>query len=199
MGFLDKFFGKQNSGNNQALAKTSVMLNEDLYWKVVSLAARKAPDQEEQEQVLATQLQRLSPLEIVGFKLRTDKLLSDIYNSNMWCAAYIMNGGCSDDGFEYFRAWVISRGKEVYYKAKAHPDSLVEQLNEEEEDYEFESFLYIPNDAFKLKTQKDIYDFIDDGSAAIKNSDIPIEFNWEEENPDTMKAICPRLFKAKMD
>ena len=36
-----------------------------------------------------------------------------------------MNGGCSDDGFQYFRNWIISRGKEVYYAAKENPDNLI--------------------------------------------------------------------------
>src|SRR6185369_13592042 len=82
-------------------------------------------DLECQENVLVMHLEKLSPEKIVGFRLRTDKLLYDSYNSEMWCAGYLMNGGCSDDGFEYFRLWVISRGREVYENAKADPDSLV--------------------------------------------------------------------------
>ena len=55
----------------------------------------------------------------------------------MWCAAYIMNGGCSDDSFEYFRLWVISRGKDVYQKAKANPDTLISQVAKEQDFYDF--------------------------------------------------------------
>jgi hypothetical protein len=29
----------------------------------------------------------------------------------MWVAAYLMNGGCSDDGFDYFRGWLIAQGR----------------------------------------------------------------------------------------
>ncbi|TXJ29063.1 MAG: DUF4240 domain-containing protein [Chitinophagaceae bacterium] len=75
-------------------------------------------DQDSQEQFLIKRLQKLTPAEIVGFRLRTDRLLYDTYNAETWCAGYIRNGGCSDDGFEYFRNWIISRGKEVYYKAR---------------------------------------------------------------------------------
>jgi hypothetical protein len=35
----------------------------------------------------------------------------------MWCAGYIMNGGCSDDGFEYFQKLDNFEGKDTYYKA----------------------------------------------------------------------------------
>lgn len=59
----------------------------------------------------------------------------------MWCAGYLMNGGCADDGFEYFRNWIISRGKDVYDQAKANPDTLISQKNNGEDDmFEFESF-----------------------------------------------------------
>ena len=198
MGFFDKIFGKGDSNNdNLNLSKTAEMLNEDLYWKIVFAALKKSPDQDKQEQTLVSQLQKLSPNEMVGFKLRTDKLLYDIYNSEMWCAGYIINGGCSDDGFEYFRCWVISRGKEVYYNAKSTPDTLINQLSDEIEDYEFESFLYVANDAFKAKTGKDIYDFIDDENFKFKEGQITIDFTWEEDKPETLKAICPNLFEAK--
>jgi len=36
----------------------------------------------------------------------------------------LINGGCSDDGFFYFRAWLISRGQKVYDAALQNPDSL---------------------------------------------------------------------------
>ena len=117
----------------------------------------------------------------------------------MWCAAYIINGGCSDDGFEYFRCWVISRGKEVYYLSKSNPDNLIDELRDENDDYEFEDFLYLPNDAFNEKTGKDIYDFIDNEKFKFNESQKSIEFTWEEENPETLKAICPKLFEAKWD
>src|ERR1044072_7914663 len=107
--------------NSTMLTKTAEMLNEDLYWAIITNSLQNSEDQDEQEMYLISALKQLSPVEIVGFRLRTDKLLYDTYNSEMWCAGFIMNGGCSDDGFEYFRNWVISRGKDVYYKAKENP------------------------------------------------------------------------------
>lgn len=197
---MTKFFGGSNSNNNGAgLEKTAALLDEDAYWKIIQTSLAQSPDQNEQHDNLVSQLKQLSPAEIVGFKLRTDKLLYDIYNSDMWCAGYIMNGGCSDDGFQYFRGWVISRGKNVYYKAKSNPDNLVDELNDESEEYEFEDFLYAANDAFAATTEKDIYDFIDNDNFDLCESEIKIEFTWEEDNPETLKAICPRLFEAKWD
>jgi hypothetical protein len=30
---------------------------------------------------------------------------------DQWGAAYLANGGCSDDGFDYFRGWLIGQGR----------------------------------------------------------------------------------------
>src|SRR5215208_2951351 len=131
---------KDSNPNSSNLTKTSEMLEENLYWQIVSDSLKNSEGQDGQQEYLVTRLQELTPVEIIGFRLRTDKLLYDTYNSEMWCAGYIMNGGCSDDGFEYFRNWVISRGKDVYYKAKENHDSLISQVDEELdiEEYEFE-------------------------------------------------------------
>jgi len=196
MGVFSRLFGQKNSnGSSENLSKTAEMLDEDLYWKIVQESLDNSNDQDEQEQFLIKQLQKLSYKEIIGFRLRTDKLLYDTYSSEMWCAGYIMNGGCSDDSFEYFRNWVISKGKTVYYDAKHNPDSLISQVDEELEFYDFESFWYVALEAFQQKTGKDLYDFIDDDNFKFKEGQYPqFDFTWEEENPESMKAICPKLF-----
>ena len=197
MGFLNKLFGASNSNDGSGdIKKTAEMLEEDLYWKIVQESLEETNDQDEQEAFLISRLQLLQPADIIGFRLRTDKLLYDTYNSEMWCAAYIMNGGCSDDGFEYFRNWVISRGKAVYYEAKNNPDTLIEQVSDELESYEFESFWYVALEAFEKKTGKELYDFIDEDNFKLKEGEYPqIDFNWQEENPESMRVICPRLFE----
>ncbi|MBZ9597003.1 DUF4240 domain-containing protein [Streptomyces yangpuensis] len=53
-------------------------------------------------------------------------LLAESYRSPLWAAAYMINGGCSDDGFDYFRGWLLTQGREVFDAALADPDSLAE-------------------------------------------------------------------------
>jgi hypothetical protein len=66
-------------------------------------------NQEDQELFLITEIGKLSPHEMIGFR-RTDKLLlTPIIQS--FGVLLIINNGCSDGGFEYFRCWLISRGK----------------------------------------------------------------------------------------
>lgn len=177
------------------LTKTAEMLDENVFWKIIDKSLKSTSNQGDQEQFLITQIGQLSPKEMIGFRLRTDKLLYDTYNSEMWCAGYIMNGGCSDDGFEYFRNWVISRGKEVYYNAKQNPDNLINEISKEQEFYEFESFWYVALQAFKQRTGQDLYNYIDEDNFKAKEGNYPpIKFTWQEDNPESMKKICPKLY-----
>jgi Protein of unknown function (DUF4240) len=196
MGFFNKLFGKGNSSRNVPnLTKTGQMLDENLYWKIIEESLKKSTDQDNREEYLISRIQKLTPAEIIGFHLRTQKLLCDIYTSDIWCAAYIMNGGCSDDGFEYFRYWVISNGKETYYKTKENPDSLINKIDEEIEGYEFESFGYVASTAFENKTEKSLFDYIDGNFKYSEEQSQKFDFTWEEEKPDTLKTICPKLFE----
>jgi hypothetical protein len=179
------------------LSKTSEMLNEDRYWQIIEKSLNATSNQDAQEQFLIAEICKLSPKEMIGFRLRTDKLLYDTYNSEMWCAGYIMNGGSSDDGFEYFRCWVISRGKDTYYKAKANPDYLVNEMIAHAAYYEFESFWYVALDAFKHTTGQDLYNYIDYDKFKTAEGYYPnITFTWQEDNPESMEKICPQLFAA---
>ncbi len=183
--------------DNLNLEKTAKMLDEDRFWEVVAKSLAESNDEEEQRDFLISEISKLSPEDMVGFRLRTDKLLYDTYTSEMWCAGYILNGGCSDDGFEYFRNWVISRGKETYYKAKENPDSLINEVSEDQDEYEFESFWYVALDAFKNKTGKELYDYIDNENFKTNEGNYPnFEFNWSEDEPESMEKVCPRLFET---
>jgi hypothetical protein len=200
MGLFDRLFGKNEKKTTsmavpQSLTKSAEMLDEDTYWAIVSKSLKGTRSQDAQEQYLIKEIEKLTPTEMIGFRLRTDKLLYDTYNSAMWCAGYIMNGGCSDDMFEYFRNWVISRGMETYSMVKDNPDSLITEVVEGAEFYEFESFWYVALKAFKNKTGQDLYDFIDYENFTTSEGKYPqFEFTWEEDNPESMRKICPLLF-----
>ena len=203
MGLFEKLFGKtEKSGqtlktktNTIQPEKTAEMLDEEVFWRIIEKSLTSTTNQEAQEQFLISEIEKLTPKQMVGFRLRTDYLLYHTYNSEMWCAGSIMNGGCSDDTFEYFRCWVISRGKDTFYNAKANPDSLIEECVEDAESYDFESFWYVALEAFKRKTGKDLYDYIDYDNFTTREGSYPqFEFNWQEEDPESMKRICPELY-----
>ena len=169
------------------------MMNEELFWTIVDNSLKTAQNQDDQQQFLVAEIKKLTPQEMTGFYLRTCYLLNETYTSEMWCAGHIMNTRCSDDGFEDFRHWVISRGKEVYYKAKANPDYLVNEFVEGCEEYEFELFGYIAIDAFEEATGEDLLDSVySDNRYDVTFT--PIELNWKPGDPESMIKICPKLY-----
>ena len=194
--FFKKSKQKPSVIDIEGLSKTSKMLSEDEFWSFIKKSLVETDSQEEQCNALIEQIGTLTPEEIIGFRLRTDKLLYDTYSSEMWCAGYIMNGGCSDDSFEYFRLWVISRGKDVYYAAKSNPDTLIKEVSEDKEYYEFEDFWYVALEAFKNMTGKDLYDYIDYDNFVTREGKYPqLNPTWKEEDSESMKKICPKLFE----
>ncbi len=168
------------------------LLKEDIFWNIIDTSIKRSNDIDEQEEILISELEKMSIQEMLSFKLRVEDLANAIHTSEMWCAGYLMNGGCSDDGFDYFKNWVISRGKEVYYKAKENPDNLSDYYTEENEgEFEFESLDYVAVDAFENKTEEDLYDYMPERT--FNRSDF--EFNWDEDDEESMKRICPKLFE----
>jgi hypothetical protein len=109
-----------------SILKSSEMLDENTYWEIITTSLKETDNQEDQELFLIAEIEKRSPEEMIGFRLRTDKLLFDTYNSELWCAAYI-NGGISDGGFEYL---MLVNSKVGSYEAKAKPDNLMNQNQE---------------------------------------------------------------------
>ncbi|MFD0964220.1 DUF4240 domain-containing protein [Pseudofulvibacter geojedonensis] len=202
MELFDWVFGKKKQAKkeiskvfDQEMEKTSEMLDETMFWNIVDSSLKNTKNQDSQERFLVKEIEKLTPKQMIGFRLRTDNLLYNTYNSEMWCAGYIMNAGCSDDGFEYFRNWVISRGKNTYYKAKESPDTLITEFVEDTKYYEFEAFWYVALIAFENQTGKNLYDYISDDFKTNEGNYPNFEFTWKEEEPETLKVICPRLFE----
>lgn len=177
------------------LQKLSEPMDEGKFWVIIDEARDMSSNQTELEQNLISLLIQMSPEEMIGFKFMKDKLTHATYTQDQWCACYLMNGGCSDDGFDYFRSWVVAQGKDAYYMALENPDYLVNLLDRAEY-FEFESLDYVSNTAFEKTTGKDIYDFMDYATFNKSLPELPeMKFNWSEDKPETMKAICPELYK----
>ena len=102
-------------------------VNNQGLWELVEAARGQVRDPEDAESVAARVATLLSarPLsEIVEADEVLWGLMADSYLRPLWAAAYLVNGGCSDDGFEYFRGWLIMQGSEVYERVVADPDAL---------------------------------------------------------------------------
>jgi hypothetical protein len=114
-------------------------MDEAQFWAIIESGGPKVlPNQGRQLAAVRKQLRKLPPEQIRDFHRLFNEKLAAAYTWDLWGAAYLINGGCSDDGFFYFRAWLISRGRAVYEAAVRNPDSLAGLTDPERDDYEFE-------------------------------------------------------------
>jgi hypothetical protein len=81
---------------------------------------------------LATLLQENKPEDIRGFGDIIDLLFNKAYNWNLWAAAYLINGGCSEEEFDQFIYWLISLGEENYTNALENPDVLSDIVQDDD-------------------------------------------------------------------
>jgi Protein of unknown function (DUF4240) len=80
----------------------------------------------------------------------------EAYSWDLWGAAYVVNGGGSDDGFEYFCCWLVSRGREVYESALADSDGLAQLVVRPGANgpWEFEGINSVAQQVFEKKNAK---------------------------------------------
>jgi hypothetical protein len=195
MNFFDDLF---NSTITLPSDKNSEMLDIDLYWQIIENSLETADTLEQQEENLIEELSFLAAEDIIGFKLRTDYFMSLSYQNELWCAASIMNETCDYEGFKKFRAWLISQGKNIYTEAMIDPDRLSHFFDEgfnEDDLYEFECFLHIPEEIFITLYNQNIHNYIDYENFKYLEDLYPeMELTWNEEEISTLQLICPKLF-----
>ncbi len=111
------------------------------------------------------------------------------YTSTLWAAVYIINSGCSDDAFDYFRAWLIMQGQTTFRRVVADPEVLVEFV--ESDDIFWEEIMYAPTKAHKLVTGKDNFtEMYIQKYGYGQPTEIVLEWN---EDVDKLKALLPKL------
>jgi len=82
----------------------------DQFWALIEDARSRADDPADSDAVAAHAtglLSALPPEQIIA----ADRVMYSLTIASrlmpLWAAAYVINGGCSDDGFDYFRGWLI--------------------------------------------------------------------------------------------
>lgn len=154
----------------------------DQFWQFVEAAKAKAGSETEARvEALRAVLGALSPAELQSFQNHYDRLICLAYRWDLW-AAYIINGGCGDDGFRYFRDWLISEGRSVFEGALKDPESLADLSHIDPA--ELEAFNYV---AYELYEQKGAGKLAFDYST---ESPEPAGTPWDE---DEVGKLFPRL------
>ena len=97
----------------------------DDFWAVIDRATADRPVSPDEVATRAVaELATRDPAEIVAWDRHLGKVMVASGTEDLWAAAYLINGGCSDDGFDSFRGWLIAHGREVVARAVREPDSL---------------------------------------------------------------------------
>ena len=136
--------------------KSGQLMKEEEFWNIID-KSRQTSSNNYQTQInsLKTILLTFDATEIEKFDNTFTALMSGTYNYTLWGASFVINGGCSDDCFEYFRQYLIGHGKQKFYQTFKDPDSCVDWIKSEEED-NWEGLQYSALEAYRQKTGKDI-------------------------------------------
>jgi hypothetical protein len=128
------------------------------FWQLIERSKVESEgDCDRQADALTVLLLKLPATAIVAFDRLFDQYVDQAYRNDLWAAVYIINGGCSDDGFEYFRRWLIGQGEAVYTAALRDPQSLLSVVKPQIEgasylEYECGSLGYVADQAYEQKT-----------------------------------------------
>jgi hypothetical protein len=178
------------------------------FWQLIERSkAESEGDCDKQAGALTVLLLELPATAIAAFGRLFEQYADQAYRTDLWAAAYIIQGGCSDDGFEYFRSWLIGQGEGIYTAALRDPESLLSVVASHCEDarilrfedarilrfedapflrFECEELGYVADHAYEQKT-----------GAVMPRSSRPmpelIGDRWDEED---LPVMFPKLWAA---
>jgi Protein of unknown function (DUF4240) len=159
-------------------------MDREKFWKIIDEARENADEIDDVPAAVTQSLEQLPPPEIVSFKQHQSDLLNEAYRWDLWAVAYIINGGCSDDGFEYFRAWLMANGSDRWKEAMENPEAAGDWAESDEADCE--DMLYVAIDAYK-KVSGGEFPY---GELKSKRPEEPAGTAWEE---DELPELYPEL------
>ncbi|OIP43450.1 MAG: hypothetical protein AUK47_02605 [Deltaproteobacteria bacterium CG2_30_63_29] len=111
-------------------------MNEARFWALIAEARALAgatgvvAEADEIVEYCVDLLIDLSPKEIVAFEHRLQLYFQEAYRWDLWGVAYLVNGGCSDDGFDYALGWLIAQGRVHFHAAMKDPEAMADGLPE---------------------------------------------------------------------
>lgn len=166
----------------------------DDFWNLIDDAIQNAP-YEGRSEYLIMRLAKAENQAIIRFEEIFGELMTESYRWDLWAAECVMNRGTSDDTFDYFRAWLIIWGKDVYERVIQNPDDLATLIMKPtgDEYYDYEDLLYVSQKAFAQKNgidEEDVLDHFDIHHLDYTNGEC-IGEEWTE---DDLPKIVPKLY-----
>jgi hypothetical protein len=97
------------------------------FWALIDQSRRgREDDPDDQAFALTDFLRECSREDLIAFERLYAEQIRRAERWDLWGAGYLINGGMGDDSFHDFRHWLISRGRIVFERAVADPDSLAD-------------------------------------------------------------------------
>ena len=180
-----EFFKFQNTEITESIQDSKEIMESKKFWKIIeNTKSESSGDYEKQQSLLERELLKLTAKEVLEFDNKFRTLRGKIYTWDFWAAAYIINGGCSDDCFSDFRGWLIGQGKSIFESAVQNIETLSEL--KETNDGDWEGLSYISTDIYKKKTGNDMPNEIQENFEIIGEE-------WEEDENE-LKNRFPKLY-----
>ena len=169
----------------------SKLMTEEQFWTIIENSNRGRN--------LKECLTPLSEEELFGFRYWWIHFCHISYKQELWAVAYVVLGGCSDDGFDYFRFWLIVQGQKVFYNALENADTLCDVFSELEDpeldDYpEQEDLNYAVQKVLEERTGDEDFFYTVEENYLLPQYTHKIELEWEEDNEESIRKVCPRTF-----
>ncbi len=164
-------------------------MDEHQFWKIIEDSRKAFFGASKKSQIgkLRKALTGLPLEEVIAFDKNFNQKLWSSYTWDLWGAAYLIEGGCSDDGFDYFRMGLIAAGRDKFEEAMRDVQSLANWVRPGK--LEFEDIASVIFDVYNQKAgtrgQLPVHDF--------RRPSGPSGEEWEE-GGDDLKQRFPKLW-----
>lgn len=159
------------------------------FWELIDDSRKETETKDDFLEVLSKKLEGFKPSELKRFQKLVLTYQNQLNHWDIWALAYIVRRGCGDDCFDYFRLWVVSKGKEVFEAVKNN-DSIKFRKIFADEDPTFEEFEYLTEEIYEEITDKEMK------QPSVRASKIKGE-EWDEDKIcDDYPELC-KIFNFK--
>ncbi|TWT25826.1 DUF4240 domain-containing protein [Planomicrobium sp. CPCC 101110] len=174
-------------------------MTDSRFWELLEECKEHGGNPFEPLEWLVSHLSEKSVTDIISFDSFLREHYSKSYTKDLWAAATIAMGGCSEEGFHSFRAWMLSLGETIYYAAIRDPESLLpflKLLEEREGSPQLKALLRVASNAYEVKTGSGFEDY-----KRLYEQLMGEDFNlnefeivWEEDMKESLRRTLPRLW-----
>ena len=181
----------------------------DTWWGLIERARATVGDRADDRnpkddplpQALVEVLTTLTPADLAEFAVEHIVVRDSAYRYPLWNAAYLIEGGCGDDGFSDFRDGLILLGRDTFTRAVADPDTLAElpvvacMARDESGWIGYESLSYLIRDSYRRTSgETDSLDVaIERAIHDMARPRQPLGDNWDAEDDRETQRRLPRL------